>query len=176
MNKFKTFLRNYSISIGACVLTLIMLGTWHIFANPTKTIIGDDVIVSGNLGVGVENPQARLDVDGSIHMLGSPIIESGSNWVRYADGTQICWGNASHTYGSGASYGNIWWDSSPKSVTFPIEFSSNPVVSATGVTSGVGGIRGVSVSTSGFTYTFWNGGSQSNFGIGVHYIAIGKWK
>jgi hypothetical protein len=72
MNKFKTFLSNYSVSIGACVLMVAILGIWHVFASPTKTTIGDNVHVVGglnvvgNVGIGTTSPGVALDVVGKI--------------------------------------------------------------------------------------------------------------
>jgi hypothetical protein len=70
MSKFKTFISNYSISIAACALTLMLVGVWHIFANPTKTIIGDDVDVAGNVRV-----RGDLEIDNKIVGLTKSIYE-----------------------------------------------------------------------------------------------------
>ncbi len=94
MNKFKQFIKNYSVAIFSCMMMALLLGVWFTFATPTKTIIGDDVIISGNLGVGVENPQAKLDVDGDIKLSGQ--IEKTESVAFFAHR------GSSKTYNSGA--------------------------------------------------------------------------
>ncbi len=94
MSKFKTFISNYSISIAACALTLMLVGVWHIFANPTKTIIGDDVIIAGKLGIGTTAPGSPLHIlsnsanavqvtgssTNSLGYLVSNTVASGRSW------------------------------------------------------------------------------------------------
>jgi hypothetical protein len=56
-----------------------------------------DVFASKNLDV-----DGVINADSGLELNGSPIVESGSNangdWVRYADGTQICWFIATPVY------------------------------------------------------------------------------
>ncbi len=49
--KFKGFIKNYSVAIFSCMMMALLLGVWFTFATPTKTIIGDDVHVIGDLTV-----------------------------------------------------------------------------------------------------------------------------
>lgn len=66
MRKF--ILRN-KLVIVVCILILAFgLGWWIWAAVPTQTTIGDDIIVSGNIGIGTTSPSAKLhvgDVSGS---------------------------------------------------------------------------------------------------------------
>ena len=60
------------------------------------------------------------------------IVQSGSNangsFLRFSDGTQICWHTITLTQVSGASLYKLW--------TFPIAFSAAPTVSATLIDTG----------------------------------------
>jgi hypothetical protein len=108
------------------------------------------------------------------------IIESGANangnWVRYADGSQICWAYATASYVSAARL-----EITP---TFPVSFISKPVAVATrdsglldarifrSVISSFSGNTSVLVRLFATgTDTFISGDTVS-----VHYIATGRWK
>ncbi len=82
--KFKIFIKNYSISIFSCAMMALLLGVWFTFANPTKTTIGDDVIVSGNVGIGTTSPQAKLHVNGNA-IVSAPTINSHAATKEYVD-------------------------------------------------------------------------------------------
>jgi len=60
--KFKQFLSNYYVAVVSFSLTIVFFAVWFSFANPDRTIIGDDVEVAGDLSVGgvvkSENPVA----------------------------------------------------------------------------------------------------------------------
>ena len=108
----------------------------------------------------------RLFFDEIPYIVNQPIVSSGSNanghWVRFADGTQICYGRPL------ASTTGI------NQATFPLNFISTPSV----VPSYEGGS-----STNNF-YGFPIQNSVSNTGFNYKgyknvynpYIAIGKWK
>jgi hypothetical protein len=172
MSKFKTFISNYSISIAACVLTLMLVGVWHIFANPTKTIIGDDVIVSGSLGVGTASPQARLDVAGGDNSFAWGGDHSGTGYIRIGD-LQIAWGSTSIT-GQGTHENS-------KTITYPASFSSTPLVTTTMQNAYTGGsaqwsTNAHAVTTSGarLSLAYWNGAYSGTYTVA--YIAIGTWQ
>ncbi len=64
--KFKIFIKNYSVAIFSCMMMALLLGVWFTFATPTKTIIGDNVIISGKLGIGTTTPSSQLSFGANI--------------------------------------------------------------------------------------------------------------
>lgn len=107
------------------------------------------------------------------------IIEQGSNangsYVRYADGTQICWKNI--TFGSfdivNAFFGgfrstSIVW-------TLPASFSSTPTTSASGSGLESFGVCVASATTSTVTVIFNAVSSQGSASRSAQIVAIGRW-
>ena len=97
------------------------------------------------------------------------IVASGSNYVRFGDGTQICW--ASYTQLIASSGASTW--------TFPLAFSALPAV----VFQAVGNdaacfdiVGGAGTATTHATFFPWRGGVNSYAPYGVDVIAIGRWK
>ena len=95
----------------------------------------------------------------------SAVASSGSNWVRFSDGTQICWGYEICPGGTNS-----------KNVALPVAFSINasiPQVVTFDDFDIMGGNNSkVGVSGNGTTLTVMEGKSGSL----VHYICIGRWK
>jgi hypothetical protein len=91
---------------------------------------------------------------------------SGTNYIRYESGLQICWENLASS-------------NPPEAVSFPVPFSSAPSVivipsssvNTTGYTSKVG-----SVVSTGFTPVFTVAGGGTYASPNFRYIAIGYWK
>jgi hypothetical protein len=168
MSKFKTFISNYSISIAACVLTLMLVGVWHIFANPTKTIIGDDVHVIGDLSVVGE----AYDSNGNLWG-----IENGSNsngnYVKFPDGTMIAW----HITPSEFISSYWYW-------TYPVPFVEIPILTgnpATRRTTSANDVENVHFGVSGVYRADTDGVRvyhQSTRGVAFAstLMAIGRWK
>ena len=112
-------------------------------------------------------------------VVGGPIVESGNNangdWIRYADGTQICYKHTVSTAEATNAYGSLYF-SYFIGWTFPRQFTRKPLagaflednqmVSAALYNVGTGIIERLNVYTSVPI-------SQT---ISVHYIAIGRWK
>lgn len=103
------------------------------------------------------------------------VTASGSNYVRFSDGTQICWGNGTMPVKTSNAGSNFLQYSGILTVNFPVAFSSSPV----GIVNG------------GDHAAYWNGNSPwtSKTSIRVSiasngmadsmqysYIAIGRWK
>ena len=81
---------------------------------------------------------------------GNGIDTSGEGYVRFRDGTQICWGNASST--------------------FAVPFANtNYGVGLTGVNASITTMTGKSVT--GFSYSATGGE-----GLSSSYVAVGRWK
>ena len=107
------------------------------------------------------------------------IIERGSNangeYVRYADGTQICWGNnIFNTAISGAWMGGV--RSGANVQAFPASFSVRPFVAATPheIASCFGAITG-NVSTSSLNLILTAITSQAAQDRAVFWMAVGRW-
>lgn len=113
------------------------------------------------------------------------IVQSGSNsngsYIKYSDGTMICYGQASGT----SNYAN-WWSFCYRTnegiqVNFPATFTTAPIVTAN-PTNMLGGIFAVLIDSSTtdcfkFTGLKANGAHSSNYyGWGLTYNAIGRWK
>ena len=112
----------------------------------------------------------------------SNVVESGSNengdWVRYVDGTQICWFRTtatniaiSTTYGSLFSGSRLW--------TFPQSFTDNPVVTCSQFRWGTGASwGGVGSVTMANTQLVGLDSISRASGTNVHIaaMAIGRWR
>lgn len=124
-----------------------------------------------------------VDEDGSTHIdvrkdasIGlTAIVASGSNYVRFVDGTQICWGYI------------IFGQMNPSSATvsrftFAVPFSNTDYAIMSLQTHDVGGtnflaINLVDKTTTGATVSVYNSKSNpNNAGVGHDCIAIGRWK
>ncbi len=90
------------------------------------------------------------------------VVASGSNYVRFGDGTQICWGLARD--------GAI-----PHNATFPVPFISEPSIVAVRHWSGATGAADTEVWV--YDTTLLTGFKiGSNQGIYANWTAIGRWK
>ncbi len=128
----------------------------------------------------------RSNILGSVAQSGGiptgAIIERGSNsngsYVRYADGTQLCW----HSINAGVAdtaHGQVFITSN-NSWTFPVQFSSVPMIvsgsnrsgSANGVTWPGSTTQSISVSS---TNGLFGVSSMTGAGVYLHVLAIGRW-
>ncbi|MCV6162985.1 hypothetical protein [Pseudomonas aeruginosa] len=110
------------------------------------------------------------------------IIERGANangdYVRYTDGTQICWFNASVTdQAIDAAYGSLF--TGTRSWSFPIAFSGSPTVSVGlfrwGTGAGWGTVGGIA-SASGITLRAFDIVSRATgTATSISAIAVGRW-
>lgn len=97
---------------------------------------------------------------GSATSASNGVTASGSNYVRFGDGTQICWGNTSSINNSGTS-----------SHTFPAAFSDTPYIAliSTSALDDVWYVKSRSTTAVSFGKAGWLSG-------GACYIATGRWK
>lgn len=102
---------------------------------------------------------------GSVMAVGS---NANGTWVKFADGTQICYGVQSFP-------GNGW---SRKTWTYPLEFYSTPVVTASGQGSNGGFASAPLVEpwTREVYFTKVNGSPENDSWANFACIAIGRWK
>ena len=114
-----------------------------------------------------------VDEDGSTHIdtrrdssIGlTVVVASGDKYIRFADGTQICWEIGCYVDG--------YITETNRRVNFPVAFAANPAVIATsnaniGNTTVIVGWE----STTGFTIGETSGNLRGN----TNWIAIGRWK
>lgn len=136
------------------------------------------------IGAGKVWERGALDVgDGGIYLSGDKLIDSGSNsnghWVRFSDGTQICYNTYQFTMPKiieiGAVYGTGTGDY--QTITFPKPFISKPTVT---VRTEIGEELNCSTRTVTTTECTWRlflyapatEGTVRN----ASYNAIGRWK
>jgi hypothetical protein len=112
------------------------------------------------------------------------IIERGNNanghYVRYLDGTQICWHTIDDTAGAyTTAHGSSFVRATPVTWTFPAAFLSTPMVGgnvergADGLAFGLS-IRGAATTTANFTpYGFVSLGAGN--AKSLHVVAHGRW-
>lgn len=110
--------------------------------------------------------------------------ERGSNangvYVRFADGTQICWTRASGFLTTDTAAGAVFQTAAPITFTFPAAFSAPPIVTpiADKQGGGAGAVWSVlssnTPSNNGFNMVLLSttNGAQAK----PAYIAIGRWQ
>lgn len=95
-------------------------------------------------------------------LAGKCVVASGSNYIRFGDGTQICWGLARN--------GDI-----PHNATFPVPFISEPSIVAVRHWGGATGAADTEVWVYD-TMILTGFKIGSNQGIYANWTAIGRWK
>lgn len=135
--------------------------------------------------IGSVDTYARSNILGVVSQSGGvptgAIIEQGSTaagrYVRYADGTQVCWGQVTASLAITVAY---WggFRSAGATVTYPAAFSSLPTVIA-GNSGDPGAFGANAVNTGGNTQTFINFTavtSQPTAATRIgDWVAIGRW-
>ena len=75
------------------------------------------------------------DIDVWINPNGAadPILpEEGTNYIKFPNGTLMCWGNVPDMDGATTAYGNLYYRTFSVNIVFPVAFSSKPFVSIYG--------------------------------------------
>lgn len=119
-----------------------------------------------------------LNVPTGIQLAGRNVVESGSNangnWVRFADGTQMCW-LTTGSIGAGTVVGNSW-TSVPATWTYPAAFVAGfePVV--TGMVNSGNGVIGLNsapspTNVSWVRVSFYNDATAR----ASRLMAVGRW-
>mgnify|MGYP001853675476 CR=1 FL=1 len=107
------------------------------------------------------------------------VIENGEGYIKFGDGTQICYGNIAFDIGTMTQQSSFWrYDNANLSISFPTSFVSKPLIVATVVAGNYGSLLYVINCTNEkitqlnvLTLT-----NASNQRTNINYIAIGKWK
>ena len=113
--------------------------------------------------------------------MGSAIIERGSNangeYVRWADGTQICRGTTSELSLTFNPYGDVF--QAVHTITFPAQFVNNEVSCVTSVVLGTGApwANVISTGRTATTLRVFDIADRTGILTAVfRWIAIGRWK
>lgn len=115
---------------------------------------------------GPQGPRGATGPQGPAGPIGpagaSAVATSGAKWVRFSDGTQICWGS------------RTGYSSNP-TIQFPVAFANidYAIGAIKGENAGDGGMSVSRRTTTSFTPGI-DGTSHMNHGL--DYIAIGRWK
>lgn len=105
------------------------------------------------------------------------IVESGDGYIKYSDGTMICYGSTSGSSTNTDYWGQFVRTDDKLSIDFPQNFISTPIVCATSnYEGGTVSIMTSAITVSSFKFIILKikGATQTNYGL--KYIAIGKWK
>ncbi|ULH08589.1 phage tail protein [Alcaligenes faecalis] len=135
----------------------------------------DDFYLNGGVSGKKEyRPACKLVHDKNIvgDVGAGSVVQTGSNvngtWVRFADGTQICYGYA--------AYSGTGWDG--KAWQYPMAFISQPSATATGTGDNAGFAAApiLEVHNSGLTFRKFVGSTENTEWARFSVIVIGRWK
>lgn len=134
----------------------------------------------------LENGKVGLSWLPVVGTMGSAIIERGSNangeYVKFADGTQVCYRNYSVSMSIEASVGNLFYNSGGIAATYPASFVSLPSILVSTADAdettrtyfcGLG--SGGSVTRTPAIYVL-RPVSTPDVTVNIMYLAIGRWK
>lgn len=119
----------------------------------------------------------------NIKIGGTSIVESGSNtngsYVKYVDGTMICWKTISKTINITNGWGNMYESTSAVALgNWPATFYAKPTTNVT-KTAGQGSwlelVQNISTTSCGSTYVV-SAVNRSNASVTLDIIGIGRWK
>lgn len=104
------------------------------------------------------------------------IVDKGTNYVKYGDGTMICYGSVSKSNVTFSSYEGAYYNTFPQ-ITFPQTFSSTPIVQLTPkVETGLYTCSVSVTTTSTCSGYIWRIGAKTGVNYTIDYVAIGRWK
>ena len=115
-----------------------------------------------------------------VGIMGSAIIERGDNangnYVRWADGTQVCWGNKTITLTSSVLNGiyKMTYDGA----VFPAAFTDSPAcsISVDWSTQDYAWANCHRRNPGSFNFSVYSLYAFTEKNIGISYLAIGRWK
>lgn len=117
---------------------------------------------TGKTAVGIDCRNGTIKAPRFEGVADNGVVASGSNYIRFGDGTQICWGLFKFTANSFSE------------ITFPVAFSRQPSVSIIRFSSASnvdtrGTFVATAITTTSFTFIASDGSNSS-------WLAIGRWK
>lgn len=173
------------VAVGSELVVLRLSAFQVADALPLGGTAADSIKLGGN---DAAEFYRRANILGTVSQLsGLPtgaIIERGSNangeYVRFADGTQICWAKSSTLYSSSTAYASVYRSSAGARFTFPAAFSSTPFVRGAldPVSSNIadvhseGGFAASPTQTSSMYIISYFSMPQAGY---IGYVAIGRW-
>ena len=123
-------------------------------------------------------PAERLRIVGAL--ANGAVIESGSNangeYVRFADGTQSCWGTSPESSLTFSPYGDIF--QTTYVITFPAQFINNNVscIASAIIESQAPWANVLNIARSSVRLRAFDIADRSNLLIVFYWFAIGRWK
>lgn len=136
-------------------------------------VLQGNIVDSLNSNSSLNAPSIRAVNEGL-----SKIIESGDGYIKYSDGTMICYGTSDITAQITNPWGSSYYGNVKVNPTFAKPFISPPTISATIRTTGnLANVAGISTSTTKITAIFLiTFASQDSYTGKLDWVAIGKWK
>lgn len=104
-----------------------------------------------------------------------PAAEEGENYIKYPDGTLICWGIYNIASVASTAIGNLYMASLHPDITFPVPFISRPCVSASNH-GGYAIICELDVTETGITLFSVGRPNSGRIYPNIGWTAIGRWK
>ena len=139
-------------------------------------------------GINGLNGRGNLEFEGNdIHMKprnralinGDDIVGYGNNerghWIRYYDGSQICWGRNEITTSVNTQHGGSYRSGSA-TYSFPIKFETSPTPMVSVEVYDAWSTLMTRHPSVNFSAMFFKGSSVASFSTTISYIAIGRWK
>lgn len=171
------------VGTGAAVMTLHRpgsLGTYFGLDTDNKLKWG-----GWSQGAVAKELLDRTHIIGTVAANGTTgaILERGNNangyYIRYADGTQICWYTHGAGYAANSAFGQLWFSGTGASLTptFPIAFAAVPTVMVNTNDFSVGpsfAIQDTKPTTTIAGRMYVVGVSSGVVGS-LAYIAVGRW-
>ena len=119
--------------------------------------------------------QIKSVVNNNANVFGDYIVESGGNYIKYANGTLIQWGSLSVTVAVSTAMGSVYRTSAAQGDTFGVSFYYAPLVIAT-PHSAINSCYINTNTTTGFTLYPISYTSLSAANREIYWLAIGRWK
>lgn len=107
------------------------------------------------------------------------ITSNGQTAWKFPDGKLICFGKKLNAYNVSGQYEGAYYTGTSSNLAsiFAVPFISAPTVTVTlEYNSGLLSFNFTDITTTGFSGYIWKSQAKNNIGVGVHYIAIGRWK
>jgi hypothetical protein len=107
------------------------------------------------------------------------ITSNGQTAWKFPDGKLICFGAKTNAYNISGQYEGAYYTGTSNNLAniFAVPFISAPTVTVTlEYNSGLLSFNFTDITTTGFSGYIWKSQAKNNIGVGVHYIAIGRWK
>lgn len=122
----------------------------------------------------LENGKIDMSLLPVVGESGAAIIARGSNangeWVRWEDGTQVCYKIVTPVIATGDTYVDSYF-------TYPAAFIASPIIAASAARSEMTDVSLRSVGPTNVQFRVKIASVQdSAFNANMHYIAIGRWK